>query len=114
MNDKTEQRAEELNGSRALGAVPDSDPSTPESQQPIEPEEAAVELSAASIAEKRSFLVDVLKLAWGTGSAQVLAVLAALFTARLFTPSAFGVAALFASITNLGIIVSTLRYELAI
>jgi O-antigen/teichoic acid export membrane protein len=114
MNDKTEQRAEELNGSRALGAVPDADPSTPESQQPIEPEVAAVELSAASVAEKRSFLIDVLKLAWGTGSAQVLAVLAALFTARLFTPSAFGVAALFASITSLAIIISTLRYELAI
>jgi O-antigen/teichoic acid export membrane protein len=114
MNDKAEQRAEELNGSTALGAAPDASPSTPESQQPTEPEVAAVELSAASVAEKRSFLVDVLKLAWGTGSAQVLAVLAALFTARLFTPSAFGVAALFASITSLAIIISTLRYELAI
>jgi O-antigen/teichoic acid export membrane protein len=115
MNNKAEQRAEELNGSTALGAASDADPSTPESQQPIEPEvAAAAELSAASVAEKRSFLGDVLKLAWGTGSAQVLAVLAALFTARLFTPSAFGVAALFASITSLVIVVSSLRYELAI
>jgi len=115
MNNKAEQRAEKLNRSTALGAAPDADPSTPESQQPIEPEvAAAVELSAASVAEKRSFLGDVLKLVWGTGSAQVLGILAALFTARLFTPSAFGVAALFASISSLAIITSTLRYELAI
>ena len=115
MNNKAEQRAEELNGSTAVTAAPDADPSTPESRQPIEPEvAAAVELSAASVAEKRSFLGDVLKLAWGTGSAQVLGILAALFTARLFTPSAFGVAALFASVTSMLIIVSTLRYELAI
>src|SRR5215471_4485077 len=114
-NDNAHHRAEELNGSTALGASPDADPSTPEARQPIESEvAAAAELSAASVAEKRSFLGDVLKLAWGTGSAQVLAVLAALFTARLFTPSAFGVAALFASITSLAIIISTLRYELAI
>src|SRR5215471_790567 len=114
-NDNAHHRAEELNGSTALGAPPEADPGTPEPRQPMEPEvAAAVELSAASVAEKRSFLGDVLKLAWGTGSAQVLGILAALFTARLFTPSAFGVAALFASITNLGIIVSTLRYELAI
>jgi O-antigen/teichoic acid export membrane protein len=112
---KANQRAEELNGSTALAATPDADASGPDSRQPIESEvAAAVELSPASVAEKRSFLSDVLKLAWGTGSAQVLGILAALFTARLFSPSAFGVAALFASITNLVMIVSTLRYELAI
>lgn len=115
MHNKVDQRAGELNSSTAMGATPGADPSTPESRQPIEPEVAApVELSAASVAEKRSFLGDVLKLAWGTGSGQVLGILAVLFTARLFTPSAFGVAALFASITSLVIIVSTLRYELAI
>jgi O-antigen/teichoic acid export membrane protein len=114
-NNNADQRAEELNSSTAVDATPDADPSTTESQQPVEPEvAAAVELSTASVAEKRSFLGDVLKLAGGTGSAQVLGILAALFTARLFTPSAFGVAALFASITNLVMIISTLRYELAI
>src|SRR5215471_15768967 len=114
-NDNAHHRAEELNGSTALGAPPEADPGTPEPRQPTEPEPAAlVELSAASVDEKRSFLGDVLKLAWGTGSAQVLCILAALFTARLFAPSAFGVAALFVSISNLAIIISTLRYELAI
>jgi O-antigen/teichoic acid export membrane protein len=114
-SNKANQRAEELNGSAALAATPDADPGNPESREPIDPEvAAAVELSAASAAEKRSFLCDVLKLAWGTGSAQVLGILAALLTARLFSPSAFGVAALFASITNLVMIISTLRYELAI
>jgi lipopolysaccharide exporter len=114
-NNKAEQQAEEFNGSTTIEAAPEAERSAPESRQPIEPElSAAVELSAASVAEKRSFLGDVLKLAWGTGSAQVLAVLAALVTARLFTPSAFGVAALFASITNLATIISALRYELAI
>jgi O-antigen/teichoic acid export membrane protein len=114
-NNNADHRAEELNSSTALGAPPEADPGTPEPRQAIEPAPAAVvELSAASVAEKRSFLGDVLKLAWGTGSAQVLCILAALFTARLFAPSAFGVAALFVSISNLVIIISTLRYELAI
>jgi O-antigen/teichoic acid export membrane protein len=113
-NNKADQ-TEKSSGSTAMGATPDAYLVSPESRQPVEPEVATgVELSAVSVAEKRSFLGDVLKLAWGTGSGQALGILAALFTARLFTPSAFGVAALFASITNLAIIISTLRYELAI
>jgi O-antigen/teichoic acid export membrane protein len=115
MNNNKAERIEEFNGSTTMGAPREADRSTPASPPHVEPGlAAAVELSAASFAEKRSFLGDVLKLAGGTGSAQVVTILAALVTARLFTPSAFGLAALFASITNLVIIISTLRYELAI
>jgi lipopolysaccharide exporter len=64
--------------------------------------------------EKSNFAEDVLKLVSGTGSAQLLGVLGAFFTTRFFAPSAFGVAALFASIVSLIIMVVCMRYELSI
>jgi O-antigen/teichoic acid export membrane protein len=60
------------------------------------------------------FAANVLKLVTGSVFAQGLGVLAAPVIARLFAPEAFGVAALFASITGIIGIVACLRYELAI
>jgi len=61
-----------------------------------------------------SFAGNVLKLVTGSVFAQGLGVLAAPIVARLFAPDAFGVAALFASITGIISVVACLRYELAI
>jgi len=60
------------------------------------------------------FAANVLKLVTGSVFAQGLGVLAAPVIARLFAPEAFGVAALFASITGIVGVVACLRYELAI
>ena len=51
--------------------------------------------------KRGSFAVDVLKLVSGTGFAQALGILGAFFTTRFFAPSAFGVAALYASLASL-------------
>jgi len=61
-----------------------------------------------------SFAGNVLKLVTGSVFAQGLGVLAAPIIARLFAPEAFGVAALFVSITGIIGVVACLRYELAI
>jgi O-antigen/teichoic acid export membrane protein len=61
-----------------------------------------------------SFATNVLKLFIGSVFARGLGVLVAPIAARLFAPEAFGVAALFASITGIFSIVACLRYELAI
>ncbi len=61
-----------------------------------------------------TFATDVLKLVSGSASAQVLAILAAPFVARLFTPAAFGIAAVFVSITGVISAVVGMRYELSI
>lgn len=61
-----------------------------------------------------SFAANVLKLVTGSVFAQGLGVLVAPIVARLFAPEAFGVAALFASITGIIGVVACLRYELAI
>ena len=61
-----------------------------------------------------SFAANVLKLVTGSVIAQGLGVLAAPVIARLFAPEAFGVAALFVSITGIIGVVACLRYELAI
>lgn len=60
------------------------------------------------------FATDVLKLAVGTGSAQALGILATPFLTRLFPPDAFGVAAVFASLTEVFLVIVCLCYELAI
>lgn len=61
-----------------------------------------------------TFAGNVLKLVTGSVFAQGLGVLVAPIVARLFAPEAFGVAALFASITGIMGVVACLRYELAI
>jgi lipopolysaccharide exporter len=64
--------------------------------------------------KKDGFLSDVLKIGFGASFAQVLLVLIAPILTRLYNPEAFGLAALFISIsTILGGFVS-LRYELSI
>jgi len=61
-----------------------------------------------------TFAGNVLKLVTGSVFAQGLGVLAAPIVARLFAPEAFGVAAVFASITGIIGVVACLRYELSI
>ena len=61
-----------------------------------------------------SFFTDVLKLVSGSASAQVLAIVAAPFIARLFAPEAFGTAAVFVSIAGLISAIVGMRYELSI
>lgn len=63
---------------------------------------------------KTSFSGDVLRLTFGSVFVQVLAVLTAPFLTRLYSPEAFGIVALFASITGIIIVASCMRYELAI
>jgi lipopolysaccharide exporter len=63
---------------------------------------------------KSRFAADVLKLTSGTVLAQVISVLAAPLIAHLFAPEAFGIAALFTSITGILAIVVCLRYDRSI
>ena len=77
-----------------------------------------VEISAkrpqTSPTPKGRFAADVLTLASGTMSAQVISILAAPLIARLFSPAAFGIYALFVSVTGLLSMVVCWRYENAI
>lgn len=61
-----------------------------------------------------SFSGNVLKLVSGTAFAQVLGILISPIITRLFAPEAYGVAALFGSITGIMGVIACLRYELAI
>ncbi len=61
-----------------------------------------------------SFTGNVLKLISGNVAAQGLGILLAPVTARLFAPEAYGVAAIFASITTVIGVVACFRYELSI
>lgn len=61
-----------------------------------------------------SFAGNVLKLITGNVFAQSLGILAAPIVTRLFAPEAFGIAALFSSITAIFGVVACLRYELSI
>ncbi|RLB77730.1 MAG: lipopolysaccharide biosynthesis protein, partial [Deltaproteobacteria bacterium] len=61
-----------------------------------------------------TFAGNVLKLVAGSVFAQGLGVLVAPIVARLFAPEAFGVAALFVSITSIIGVMACLRYELSI
>ena len=60
------------------------------------------------------FAANVSKLIFGSIFAQGIGVLIAPIVARLFAPEAFGVAALFASITSIIGVLACLRYELSI
>lgn len=61
-----------------------------------------------------SFASNVLKLVTGSVFAQGLGILVIPIVARLFAPEAFGVAALFASITGIIGVLVCLRYEVSI
>lgn len=61
-----------------------------------------------------SFTGDALKLMTGTTFAQILGVLVAPLLTRLYAPEAFGIAALFGSITGILGVISCMRYELSI
>lgn len=61
-----------------------------------------------------SFKGDVVRLASGAAIAQLVAILAAPILTRLFTPAAFGTAAVFASIVGVLGVLACLRYELTI
>lgn len=64
--------------------------------------------------KKGGFASDVLKLVSGTAVAQILTVASAPLITRLYGPEAFGLLALFVSIVNILLVISCLRYELAI
>lgn len=66
-------------------------------------------------AEKtQSFGKDVLKLVSGTAIAQIIGVISAPILSRLYEPEAFGVTALFISITGIVLVIASGRYELTI
>lgn len=61
-----------------------------------------------------SFSANVLKLVMGAVLAQALGILIMPIVTRLFAPEAFGIAAIFASLTGIVGVIVCLRYELAI
>ena len=61
-----------------------------------------------------SFKSDVLRLASGTGIAQIIGILSMPILSRLYAPEAFGMAALFVSFTTIFGVVACMRYELSI
>jgi len=77
--------------------------------------EAGVEQTASDcINKKSSFAIDVLKLVSGATLAQALSVLVTPVFSRLFSPEAFGTAAVFGSIVAIVGVVACLRYDAAI
>lgn len=61
-----------------------------------------------------SFAIDILKLVSGTTISQLIVVLAAPFLTRLYGPEAYGLLAIFTSITSIIGVIVCMRYELAI
>ena len=74
----------------------------------------ATPLPAKPVRRKASFLGDVLKLATGTATAQLLVILASPILTQLYSPEVFGTVAIFTSITSILGVIVCLRYELAI
>lgn len=64
--------------------------------------------------KKSSFGRDVLTLGLGISFAQSITVLSAPLLTRLYSPEAFGLAALFVSLDGMWIVISCLRYEMSI
>ncbi|MCJ7443031.1 MAG: oligosaccharide flippase family protein [Methanotrichaceae archaeon] len=63
---------------------------------------------------RAAFITDVLKLGGGTAIAQALSILASPLLTRLYGPEAFGIQAIFLSITGIFSVIACLRYEFAI
>jgi O-antigen/teichoic acid export membrane protein len=74
----------------------------------------AAQAQVEPVMRRSSFAGDVLKLVSGTVFAQVLSILASPFLTRLFAPEAYGVLALFTSVTSILGVIVCLRYELSI
>jgi len=74
----------------------------------------AASLQGGTQKARSTFASDVLKLVSGSASAQILTIVTAPLIARLFAPAAFGVAAVFVSITGVISAVVGMRYELSI
>jgi O-antigen/teichoic acid export membrane protein len=70
--------------------------------------------SDLDISRKSHFSRDVLTLVTGTTISQIITILATPFITRLYGPEAFGLLAIFTSITSLISVIVCLRYELAI
>lgn len=64
--------------------------------------------------QSTTFKGDVLRLVTGTALAQIITVLAAPIVTRLYAPEAYGLAALFASLTGILSVLACMRYELSI
>lgn len=65
-------------------------------------------------AKAHPVLSNVSILATGTAASQAVAIVVSIFTARIFTPEAFGEFALFSSISGIFMVIATLRYDVAI
>lgn len=65
-------------------------------------------------AKAHPVLSNVSILATGTAASQAVAIIVSIFTARIFTPEAFGEFALFSSISGIFVVIATLRYDVAI
>ena len=61
-----------------------------------------------------SFKSDILRLASGTGIAQIIGILSMPILSRLYAPEAFGITALFLSLTTILGVIACMRYELSI
>lgn len=88
-------------------------------EQPISPDSVASSTTDHPIKRQpvqpgTSFAFDVLKLASGTTIAQLLGILASPILTRFYAPDAFGILAVFTSITSIIGVIACLRYELAI
>ena len=75
---------------------------------------SAPEISDKKSQSRGSFASDLLKLVSGSMFAQVLGILTGPILSRLFAPDAYGLTALFTSLTGIVIAISCLRYELSI
>ncbi|MGE5205437.1 MAG: lipopolysaccharide biosynthesis protein [Chlamydiota bacterium] len=82
--------------------------------KPDSPGQAATAIPPHVGRVRASFSGDVLQLATGTASSQVIGILAAPLIARMFAPPAFGVLAIFSAAAGLIAVASCLRYEVTI
>jgi O-antigen/teichoic acid export membrane protein len=79
-----------------------------------EQDSIVVQSQAVPVMKGTSFTGDVLKLVSGTTFAQIISILASPLLTRLYAPEAYGVFALFVSITSILGVIACLRYELSI
>jgi lipopolysaccharide exporter len=75
---------------------------------------STAQLSVDALRARTTFRGDVLKVMSGTIVAQLLGICAAPFLTRIYAPDAYGIVALFTSITSILSVVACLRYELSI
>lgn len=68
----------------------------------------------SNIPIRSSFFRNVLTISSGTAISQILMVIATPILTRLYTPTSFGILALFSSLLAIAVVTSSLRYEVAI